>query len=436
MTPETGLLTRFAENGDADAFRQWVALHVDLVYSVALRCLNGDRHPAEEVAQRVFTTAATRAAQLARHPSVAGWLFTHTRYTAAKHVRAEQRRRRRETTAVMDPTLNPTPGPDWSQLRPEIDDALAALPRTERDAIILRYFEQADYATIGAQLKLSANAARMRVDRALTKLNTLLTQRGISSTAAALGTLLGAHAVSAAPAGLATTASAAALVTVATTAASSALTSASLFAMLKAPLIATAIVAATGSLLVVHQHQPRSVTTPAPTGTDRPPTRSSEPSASTPSPRHAAPSPQPTDADYAALEEEVTSLQARLATLDRAAVTRLQQPPLTGKIFNVDELDITPRPTRQATPDYPAALRKQGTEGRAVISMVIDAHGAVRDLETVSTTAEPFAEAALAAVSQWQFEPGRVAGAPVNSRLQVPVVFSLSPNSPPLHDWF
>jgi hypothetical protein len=63
---------------------------------------------------------------------------------------------------------------------------------------------------VAAKIGLSENAARMRVDRAVEKLRSLLSRRGITTTAA-LSLMLSAHAVQAAPAGLAATLTSASL---------------------------------------------------------------------------------------------------------------------------------------------------------------------------------------------------------------------------------
>jgi hypothetical protein len=77
------------------------------------------------------------------------------------------------------------------------------LKEHDREAIVLRYFENRPFAEIGGRLGLNENAARMRVERALEKLQLVFAQRGISTTVA-LATVISAHAVQLAPAGLAT----------------------------------------------------------------------------------------------------------------------------------------------------------------------------------------------------------------------------------------
>jgi hypothetical protein len=101
--------------------------------------------------------------------------------------------------------------PDWEEICPVIDEALANLSRADRDAILLRYFEQRSHAEIGTVLGSNEEAARKRVARALEKLRGLFARRGISTTATVLSTVLSAHAVQVAPAGLAATLTSASL---------------------------------------------------------------------------------------------------------------------------------------------------------------------------------------------------------------------------------
>ena len=206
MIPDHELLRRYAETGDETSFAELVRRHVSLVYSAALRQVNGDAHLAQDVTQLVFADFARKAGALALHRVLAGWLFTSTRYAAAKLVRGAQRRRAREAEAelmqeiVHDDRAN---APDWAKVQPVLDAALAELGETDRTAVLLRFFEGRDFAGVGARLGLSDNTARMRVERAMEKLRVALDRRGVTSTTAALALALGNQAVVAAPAGLA-----------------------------------------------------------------------------------------------------------------------------------------------------------------------------------------------------------------------------------------
>jgi sigma-70-like protein len=93
---------------------------------------------------------------------------------------------------------------DWEKMRPVLDQVMHELKASDREAILLRYFENRPLADVGAKIGVSENAARMRVDRALEKLRSHLSRRGITTTAA-LSLVLSTHAIHTVPAGLAAT---------------------------------------------------------------------------------------------------------------------------------------------------------------------------------------------------------------------------------------
>ena len=68
------LLRRYVAAKSEPAFAELVQQHIDLVYSAALRQLNGDATTAQDVTQAVFTALARNAPRLLRHVSLTGWL--------------------------------------------------------------------------------------------------------------------------------------------------------------------------------------------------------------------------------------------------------------------------------------------------------------------------------------------------------------------------
>lgn len=221
MNDESELLRRYADERAEVAFAEIVRRHIGLVYHAALR-QTGDATLAEDVTQAVFTDLARKAGALAGRASITGWLYTSTRFAATKARRGEQRRRAREQEVyAMQTTATDRAGDlaakaDWEQLRPVIDEALLALDERDREAVLLRFFEGRPLAEVGAKLAVSEDAARKRVARALDTLQGLLAQRGINSTTAALGVVLGGQAGVAAPAGLVATVTTGALAGAAT----------------------------------------------------------------------------------------------------------------------------------------------------------------------------------------------------------------------------
>ncbi|HTA95223.1 MAG TPA: sigma-70 family RNA polymerase sigma factor, partial [Verrucomicrobiae bacterium] len=185
------------------------------VYSAALRQVNGDAHLAQDVAQTVFADLAQKAASLSRCQSLTGWLYTSAHFAAAKIVRGENRRRDREEKFMHEPTSETAPEADWEKLRPTLDDAMHELKESDREAVLLRYFENRQFAEVGAKLGLNENAARMRVERALEKLRVVFAKRGIT-TATAFASVISTNAIQIAPANLAATLTTASIATAGT----------------------------------------------------------------------------------------------------------------------------------------------------------------------------------------------------------------------------
>lgn len=204
MTRDADLLRRYSQEGSQEAFTELVRRHVDFVYAAARRQC-GSEHRAADVTQQVFTDLARKARLLCERDELLGWLFVSTRYAAAKIAREESRRDQREREAFMLNAQDASDGaaPDWEQVRPRIDEALESLEETDRTAILLRVLKGHSFAEVGGVLRMSDEAARKRVERALEKLRLALARRGITSTGAALASVLACESAVAAPAGLA-----------------------------------------------------------------------------------------------------------------------------------------------------------------------------------------------------------------------------------------
>lgn len=205
MLDDHQLLRRYATERSEAAFGELVARYVNLVYSAALRQTGGDAHLAQDVAQVVFSDLARKAGSISDAVVLAGWLHRATRFAAHQLLRVEQRRRAREHEAVIMNGRAPNSGPDWEQIHPLLDEALDRLNRADRDALLLRFFDQRSLAEVGAALGSNEDAARKRITRALERLRRFLARRGATTTAAALSAALSVNAVVPAPAGLAIT---------------------------------------------------------------------------------------------------------------------------------------------------------------------------------------------------------------------------------------
>ncbi|MBC7369794.1 MAG: TonB family protein [Undibacterium sp.] len=86
---------------------------------------------------------------------------------------------------------------------------------------------------------------------------------------------------------------------------------------------------------------------------------------------------------------------------------------------------VQPRVTFQARPVYPHAMRANGMKGEVLVDFVVDQEGRVRNAFVVKSLNPSFNDSAVDAVQRWRFEPGRIGERPVNTHMQVPIIFDL-----------
>ena len=435
-TDDAELLRRYAEEKSEAAFAELVRRHVNLVYAGALRRVGGDAQLAEDVTQLVFTALARGAGTLARHPVLSGWLFTTTRNAAAQVVRTERRRQAREQEAHTMNELSAFDSPsanvaDWERLRPVIDEAMDRLSDDDRQAVLLRFFEGKSFSDVGAKLRLTENTARMRVERALDKLHALLARRGVTSTTAALAVALANQAVVAAPAGLAAAVTGAALAGAGVAAGAGQILSIMSITKLNLGLIG-AVAVAGATTAVVQQRtnaglrgEVAALQTQA--GTVASLRNENERLAAATAKLEQL---RRDDAELIRLQAEESSLRSRALDTAKAQLAAAQTVANeamrreAAAVFEVTKLDRQPRVTVQARPVYPAELRAAGVAGEVVVDFIVSSDGEAKNAFAVKSSQREFEAAAVAAVSQWKFAPGQKGGRLVNTRMQVPIVFS------------
>jgi RNA polymerase sigma factor (sigma-70 family) len=208
---DMALLREYATRNSEAAFETLVSRRVNFVYSAALRQVR-DPYLAEEVTQAVFIILAQKAGRISDKTILAGWLFRTTRFAALTQIRADAKRRLREQEAQMQSELQPS-APDlfWEQMSPLLDEALATLGETDRQAVLLRFFENKSLAEVGSHLGTGEDTARKRVARALEKLHRYFSKCGVSSTTAIIAGAISVNSVQGAPVALAKTVSAMAM---------------------------------------------------------------------------------------------------------------------------------------------------------------------------------------------------------------------------------
>jgi RNA polymerase sigma factor (sigma-70 family) len=389
----------------------------------------------------VFVSLARKAADLVRHPVLPAWLYKSTGLAALDLQRREARRKVHERESALDAILTreTAEGPEWDRIRPVLDDAMNQLGERDREAIVLRYFANRPYAEVGRRLGLSENAARMRVDRALEKLRERLGRRGITSTCAALAAGLAAEAAMAAPAGVA------AAVASAAGAAGTAVAGSELFLLMSANKIMTGAVTlfvAAGAATVAVQERANArlaaeVSSLQAQTADLGSLRKENQVLvrTTNAARSLAEENQMGDAlaeKYKALVAEASGLRQQIAAeAARRRAAAAAKGPTLGNIVDLSKLDQIPVPVFQGRPTYPVELRQSGVGGQVLVDFVVDSAGNVRNAYAASSTNQGFEQAAVDAVSQWNFNPGKRSGQSVNTHMQIPIVFSVSNGPPP-----
>ena len=178
---DSALLVLWAIDGRQDAFAELVATYERLVLGAALR-KTGDAEMARDVAQQVFAMLAARARLLIGRRNIAGWLYRVAGYIGARAVRAERRRmaaheqlRSVESSAAY-----------VEECWPQVEEAITSLKPTDRESLVLHYFQDLSYPEMAASVGIAEPAARKRVSRALRALEKQLRHRGIQRSATAV----------------------------------------------------------------------------------------------------------------------------------------------------------------------------------------------------------------------------------------------------------
>lgn len=91
----------------------------------------------------------------------------------------------------------------WNEIAPLLEEAMGRLGQTDRDAIVLRFFENKTPQELATIMGLNEVTARKRVSRALERLRKYFSKRGVVSTTSALAQTISSNAIQVAPVGLA-----------------------------------------------------------------------------------------------------------------------------------------------------------------------------------------------------------------------------------------
>ncbi len=168
--------------GSHAAFRQLVERHQNAVIGTVAKML-GNPSEAEDIAQQVFLRIWRHAKRYRPEAKFTTYLFTITRNLVFNESRRRSRKKEfssdeREENSHQLIAANPDRQPDaellQSELQSAVDAAIAALPETQRMAVVLRRYEQLSYEEIADVLGLSVSAIKSLLFRARTALREAL----------------------------------------------------------------------------------------------------------------------------------------------------------------------------------------------------------------------------------------------------------------------
>jgi len=170
--------------GDREAYRALVDRHSRNVHRLAYR-LTGNAHDAEDVVQEAFLRAYQKLQQFEARANFGTWVYRIAANYAIDRLRQRQKEEsRREQpeaqtqdgieqdplTQVRDEKPTPERLMQSTQLRREMQRALAKLSHAERTAFVMRHWEGRGIEEIAGVLKSNSSAAKNTVFRAVQKL--------------------------------------------------------------------------------------------------------------------------------------------------------------------------------------------------------------------------------------------------------------------------
>jgi RNA polymerase sigma-70 factor (sigma-E family) len=152
-----------ATPGSAAAFDAWASARVPGLLRFAY-LLTGSRSEAEDAVQSALERALPRWERIGRAEDPDAYV---RRMVVNAHVSLWRRTGRRESPVEAVELRDERDPADLVSTADAVRRVCARLPRRQRAAVVLRYFEDQDYAEIAAVLRCSEATARSYVHRAL-----------------------------------------------------------------------------------------------------------------------------------------------------------------------------------------------------------------------------------------------------------------------------
>ena len=172
---------RRAQAGDVAAFETLYREHSGRVFALCLRLRAGDREDATELMQDVFVRAWRRLETFRGDSAFSSWLHRLAVNTMLENARSERRRTAR-VLSMEDTSALPGAAQSTNiDLRMEMEEAVASLPKGARIAFVLHDIEGYQHQEIALQLSVSIGTVKAQLHRARRLLRDRLAGRGAES---------------------------------------------------------------------------------------------------------------------------------------------------------------------------------------------------------------------------------------------------------------
>lgn len=164
--------------GDREAFRKLVERHQHRVVGAVSKML-GDGRDSEDLAQHVFLRVWNSAARYEPRAKFTTWLYRIMKNLVLNEVRRRDRARLDSLDERLAVTGDTLPDADRAhagdqvlrmELELTVDAAIAALPETQRLAVVLRRYDELSYEEIAAILETSVSSVKSLLFRARAEL--------------------------------------------------------------------------------------------------------------------------------------------------------------------------------------------------------------------------------------------------------------------------
>jgi RNA polymerase sigma-70 factor, ECF subfamily len=157
---------RRAQSGDVDAFEQLYREHSPRIYALCLRLKAGDKLDATELLQDVFVKAWRRLDTFRGECAFASWLHRLAVNTMLESARSDGRRTARVLPMEDTSRLAGAARPSGIELKMDMENAIASLPKGARLAFVLHDVEGYQHQEIAEQLSVTVGTVKAQLHRA------------------------------------------------------------------------------------------------------------------------------------------------------------------------------------------------------------------------------------------------------------------------------